>query len=105
MATGKEGDKRGWSEKNQTGYILERHNGKLIWVQYFQGRPAGIWKGKGLPGVGNIDLTGHLSNAYRFIQSRATQSKLYHYMKILALKNFIHLVIQARKIINQTLIF
>lgn len=73
MATGKEGDTRGWSDRDGgTGYKLERHNGKLIWVQYFQGRPTGIWKGKGFPGIGNVDLTGHLSNVARFFYRHGT---------------------------------
>ena len=55
MAKPQIGDKKGWNERTQTGFIYEEYNGKLMWVPYRNGIPQG--------GHGGYDLTGNIKGA------------------------------------------
>ena len=39
MAKPQIGDKKGWNERTQTGFIYEEYNGRLMWVPYRNGIP------------------------------------------------------------------
>ena len=55
MAKPQIGDKKGWNERTQTGFIYEEYNGRLMWVPYRNGIPQG--------GHGGYDLVGNFKGA------------------------------------------